>query len=73
MGSDNVGDVTDAYVHALFGRFPRARYLVGKDASIVWRTVEKFPEWLSDLLLEKLFATKKMIPAYLSKQTMQMN
>ena len=69
MGSDKVEEVIDAYVHALLGRFPRARYLVGKDASIVWRTVEKFPEWLSDLLIEKLFANGKMIPAYLSKQT----
>ena len=69
MGSDNVGEVADAYVHALLARFPRARYLVGKDANTLWRGIEKLPEWLSDLMLEKLLATRKMIPAYLSRKT----
>ena len=64
MSSDNIGEVVDAYAHALLGRFPRARYMVGKDAAIFYRTLEKLPEWLADLILEKL--TNSPLPACLS-------
>ena len=60
--SERISDVIDAYEHALLGRFPRARYLVGKDAKLVWIPFNHWmPEWLGDLLLEKL-AGERTIP-----------
>ena len=60
--SERISDVVDAYEHALLGRFPRARYLVGKDAKLVWIPFNHWmPEWLGDLLLEKL-AGERTIP-----------
>ena len=67
MASDNVGDVVDAYEHALLGCFPRARYMVGKDAAIIYRWLEKLPEWLADLIFEKLINSP--LPACLSGRT----
>jgi len=43
-----IGDVIDAYEHALFGVFPRARYVVGKNSRILV-FMQLLPEWLSDL------------------------
>ena len=53
--SERISDVIDAYEHALLGSFPRARYVVGKDARLVWIPLNHWmPEWLGDWLLEKL-------------------
>jgi len=51
--SSRLDDVVDAYQHALFGTFPRARYVVGYDAKFVFLPLLWMPEWLSDWLLEK--------------------
>jgi len=39
--------VADAYVHALLGRYPRPRYLVGWDAKVLM-LIQALPEWFSD-------------------------
>ena len=49
-----VEDVVDAYEQGLLGRFPRARYPVGKDCYAFFLPVEKLPEWLADWLIKKL-------------------
>jgi len=43
----SIGDVIDAYEDALFGVFPRARYVVGLDAKI-FMLLQMCPEWFSD-------------------------
>ena len=55
ISSDKISEVVDAYEHALLGRFPRARYLPGKDAVIFYRGLEKLPEWISDIALDFIF------------------
>lgn len=50
-GSKNVSDVVDAYEHAILGRFPRARYVVGKDATFFWLPLQALPECISDWFL----------------------
>jgi hypothetical protein len=47
----NIDVVTDAYQHALFGRFPRARYAVGPDSHLIWLPLSYLPEWIGDFLL----------------------
>jgi len=47
--------VADAYVHALLGRYPRARYVVGADAKVMMM-IQTLPEWFSDWLLRKQVA-----------------
>jgi NAD(P)-dependent dehydrogenase (short-subunit alcohol dehydrogenase family) len=67
IASSRVSDVVDAYEHALLGRFPRARYLVGNDARFLWMPIQWLPEWLGDWVLERLNANKP-IPAALKKR-----
>jgi len=43
-------DVADAYEQGLFGRFPRARYPIGKDC-LPFLLLQMLPEWLGDWLL----------------------
>ena len=45
--------VAEAYAHALLGRYPRARYLVGTDARAVM-LLQALPEWVSDWVVRKL-------------------
>lgn len=54
FGSRRLNDVTDGYEHALFGRFPRARYAIGKDVKFIYLPLAALPEWLSDFLLDVL-------------------
>lgn len=54
QGSRRVGDVIDAYEHALFGRNPRARYVVGWDARFIYLPLQWLPEWLGDWIYERL-------------------
>ena len=64
--SDKIQDVVDAYEHALLGMYPRARYVVGKDAKLVWLPIQAMPEWLGDGLL-RLLAKNRPIPKALKK------
>ena len=62
--SERISDVIDAYEHALLGCYPRARYLIGKDARLVWVPLNHWmPEWLGDWLLDKLAKNKPVIRA----------
>ena len=54
LKAGNVMEVVDAYEHALLGRFPRARYVVGYDITLtILRVLSLLPEWLSDWVHEK--------------------
>ena len=61
--SEKTSDVVDAYEHALLGKFPRARYVVGKDARLLI-PMHKLPEWLVDWIQHKL-NNKRPVPAIL--------
>jgi retinol dehydrogenase-16 len=67
VGSERVSDVVDAYHHALLGRFPRARYMPGKDAKFLWMPLQWMPEWLGDFIMFK-FDPKQPLPAALRKK-----
>jgi retinol dehydrogenase-16 len=67
VSSSRITDVVDAYHHALLGRFPRARYVVGYDAKFLWLPVQWLPEWMGDLILSKL-DPKQPLPAALKKK-----
>ena len=49
--SDKLSDVIDTYEHALLARFPRARYVVGKDAKYFFLPMQWMPEWLGDWIM----------------------
>lgn len=55
--SPKVHMVVDAYEHAITARFPKARYVVGWDAQIMFRLLWNLPEWLSDYLVTRPMAT----------------
>ena len=57
----------DAYVHAMLGSYPRARYVVGMDAKMTI-ILQAFPEWMSDWVLRKLMG-KTPVPAALLKKS----
>lgn len=67
VASTRISDVIDAYEHALLGRYPRARYVVGNDARFLWLPLQALPEWLGDWILDHL-DPKKPIPAALKKK-----
>lgn len=67
IASPRISDVVDAYEHALTGWWPRARYVVGKDAKFLWLPLQWMPEWLCDTILNKLNKNKP-IPAVLKKK-----
>jgi len=46
--------VTDAITHALLGKHPQARYVVGNDAQYIFLQLVRMPEWLSDWILNLL-------------------
>lgn len=48
MASKDTYKVVNAYFHALTARFPKARYVVGLDANIMFRFSWMCPEWMSD-------------------------
>lgn len=54
MISSQLSSVVNAYEHALFGIFPRARYTVGKDLKYLFLPLQWLPEWLGDLMWIKL-------------------
>ena len=43
--------VSDAYVHALTGKYPRYRYVIGKDANRIFVPLSWLPESWSDYLI----------------------
>ena len=45
--------VVDAYEHAVVGKFPRGRYVVGNDAKFIFWPLSLAPEWLADLVLTR--------------------
>jgi hypothetical protein len=53
VAKKSLDPVVDAYVHALLGRYPRARYLCGLDA-LMMATLAAMPEWFSDWAVERL-------------------
>jgi hypothetical protein len=68
-GSTRSGDVVDAYVHALLGSFPRARYVVGMDAKFIFSPLIALPEWLSDWLLFKSQPNQPLPAALLRRKS----
>ena len=54
FSSKHTSDVVDAYVDALTSKFPRARYVVGWDARLLFVPLSFLPEWISDWVLNTL-------------------
>jgi hypothetical protein len=52
--SPHTSEVVDAYQHALLGRFPRARYVVGFHARFTVLSIAALPEWLGDWIVEAM-------------------
>jgi hypothetical protein len=69
--SADITPVVDAYQHAVLGRFPRARYVIGLDARLISTTVGYLPECLSDAML-KAATFVVPLPAALTKQRTKM-
>jgi NAD(P)-dependent dehydrogenase (short-subunit alcohol dehydrogenase family) len=49
--SERITDVVDVYEEAVLGRFPRARYPVGRDCSTFFLPAMALPEWIGDWLM----------------------
>lgn len=58
--------VVDAYLHALLGRYPRVRYLVGKDAKVML-FLQALPEWMSDRFLAQFVGSRLPLPQSVKK------
>jgi len=65
--SERLDDVVDAYEHALLGRYPRARYVVGKDAQFLWIPLSNMPACVGDYVMAYL-QPKRPLPAALQKR-----
>jgi len=66
MSSGKLSAVVDAYEHALLGRYPRARYVVGMDALFIV-FLQALPEWMSDGFLAKFVGRKMPLPQSVKK------
>jgi retinol dehydrogenase-16 len=66
MQSDRLSDVTDAYEHAILGRYPRTRYVVGWLARTML-LIQALPEWFGDIVLEKMLISVPL-PAAIQQQ-----
>ncbi|XP_021347792.1 retinol dehydrogenase 2-like [Mizuhopecten yessoensis] len=64
--SPDLYKVVDALTHALIAVYPRARYVVGLDANIVFRFIWNLPEWIGDRVVAAIF--KLPIPKGYQKQ-----
>jgi NAD(P)-dependent dehydrogenase (short-subunit alcohol dehydrogenase family) len=51
---NRISSVVSATTHALFDRYPRARYLVGNDAYLFYLPLSVLPEWASDWIFNFL-------------------
>ncbi|XP_050412347.1 retinol dehydrogenase 7 [Patella vulgata] len=49
--SNKLFKVIDAYEHAITARYPKPRYIVGKDAKYFVRLLWTIPEWVSDFVI----------------------
>ena len=58
MLKDDITPVLDAYTHALLGRFPRARYVVGSTAWLLLR-IQDLPEWIGDRIIRVVTSPPK--------------
>jgi 11-cis-retinol dehydrogenase len=67
LASSRVSIVTDVFEHAILGRYPRARYVIGADAKFLFVPVAMLPEWLCDWILATLDRNKPL-PAILRKK-----
>ncbi len=61
-GQEDITPVVDAYVHAVVGRFPRARYVVGVDAKFLLKPLSYMPESISDWLVLKIMPFSGVLP-----------
>ena len=52
--SPNISPVISAYEHAILSCCPRPRYVVGRDAQLVYRPLTWLPEWLADWILDSV-------------------
>jgi len=62
---NRIPHVVNAVVHALLGKNPQARYLVGNDAKFIHWPITLMPEPMGDWILEKL--SPMPVPAVLKK------
>ncbi len=61
IGMD-LSPVVNAYVHALLGRFPRARYVAGLDAKYLFKPLSYLPEPIGDWLVVKIMLFANVLP-----------
>lgn len=52
-GSKDFSQVTEAYYHAVTGRYPQAHYRVGWDAKTVFTLLINLPTWVTDYLIAR--------------------
>jgi hypothetical protein len=67
MCAGNIDPVIDAYQHALLGRFPRPRYIVGYDAKLIFVPLSFLPDWIADGFLRLSMGRAFPLPAALKK------
>ena len=51
LASARLDDVVDCYEHAALAMFPRARYMPGRDARLLFWPLTLLPEWVSDFII----------------------
>lgn len=47
----NPENVADAMVHALLGKYPKLRYIIGYDANTFFRVMALVPDWIADRVI----------------------
>jgi retinol dehydrogenase-16 len=67
LASGRLNIVTDAFEHAILGRYPQARYVIGADIKFLFLPVAVLPERLGDWILAMLDRSKPL-PAILRKK-----
>jgi hypothetical protein len=64
----DISPVIDAYQHAVLGRFPRARYVVGISIRLILIPFSHLPEWLFDAVL-RIVGLSLPVPEAIKKKT----
>jgi hypothetical protein len=64
----DITPVIDAYQHAVLGRFPRARYVVGIISRLIYIPFSHLPEWLFDAVL-RIIGLSLPLPEAIKKKT----
>ncbi|XP_070206018.1 17-beta-hydroxysteroid dehydrogenase type 6-like [Littorina saxatilis] len=49
-GSSSLQCVVEAYLHAISARYPRRRYVVGVDATLLFHPLSCLPDWVGDFV-----------------------